>query len=98
MARLLHVLLGLVAVFALAPSRTAQAQIFTLTRDQMVAYTPKNTFDRFEDGRPKIPDALLARAAVLTVEEILGVVNGAKYPNQFEGNWQILQPGKKLIG
>jgi hypothetical protein len=37
----------------------ANAQIFTFTKDQMVKYTSQNPFDRFPDGRPKVPDALL---------------------------------------
>ena len=46
------------ALLACVPS---QAQIFTFTRDQMIKYTAQNPFDRFEDGRPKAPDALLER-------------------------------------
>jgi hypothetical protein len=32
-----------------------QAQLFTLTRDQMIKLTAKNPYDRFPDGRPKVP-------------------------------------------
>ena len=46
-------------------SSMAQAQLFTLTRDQLVAYTAQNPFERFPDGRPKVPDALLARIDAL---------------------------------
>jgi len=76
----------------------AAAQVFTFTRDQMIEYTAKNPFDRFEDGRPKVPDALLAKCKDLSAEEVWAVLPGAKYPNQYEGNWQILHPEKKLVG
>ena len=75
-----------------------QAQIFTLSREDLLKYTSKNPFERFEDGRPKVPDALLERLKELSAEDILGVLNGARFVNQFEGNWRILHPGRKLVG
>jgi regulator of RNase E activity RraA len=77
---------------------TAGAQVFTFTRDQMVQYTTKNPFDRFEDGRPKVPDALLEKLKDLSAEEVWAVLPRSDYPNQYEGNWQLLHPGKKLVG
>src|SRR5438874_7974473 len=82
----------------LIASATAPAQIFTFTRDQMIKYTAKNPFDRFEDGRPEAPDALLGKTRELSAEEVWAVLPGAKFPNQYEGNWQILHPEKKLVG
>lgn len=76
----------------------AGAQVFTFTRDQMIRYTAKNPFERFDDGRPKVPDRLLEKVKGLTAEEIFGVLPGNKYPNQFEGNWRLLHPGRKLAG
>ncbi len=76
----------------------AGAQIFTFTREQMIKYTPKNPFDRFEDGRPNVPDALLEKVKGLSAEEVWGVLQGKGYINQFEGNWQLLHPGMKLVG
>ena len=78
-----------------APSR---AQVFTFTREQMIKYTAKNPYDRFEDGRPKVPDSLLEKARELTAEEVFAVLPKANFPNQFEGNWKLLHPGKKLVG
>src|SRR2546423_1024412 len=83
------------ALICYAPT---QAQVFTFTRDQMIKYTAKNPFDRFEDGRPKAPDALLEKMKELSAEEVLAVLPGAKFPNQYEGNWHILHPERKLIG
>ena len=40
----------------------SHAQLFSLTREQMIEYTTQNPFDRFADGRPKVPDALVDRA------------------------------------
>ena len=75
------------------------AQVFTLNKEQMLKYTAKNPFDRFENGRPKVPDALLEKMKDLSSEEIFGVLNSNReFRNQYEGNWQILHPGKKLVG
>lgn len=68
------------------------------TRDQMVQYTEKNPFERFPDGRPKVPDSLLERVKQLSAEDVYGVLPGAGFQNQFEGGFQLLHPGKKLAG
>jgi regulator of RNase E activity RraA len=48
----------------------AKAQLWTWTKEQMVEYTSAWTGDRFPDGRPKVPDALIERAKGLSQEEI----------------------------
>jgi regulator of RNase E activity RraA len=74
------------------------AQVFTFTKEQMLRYTSENPFERFDDGRPKVPDNLLNRMKALTAEDIFGVAGGAGFRNQYEGGWQLLHPGKKLVG
>ena len=51
--------LCLAAALVAPPMR---AQINTLTKEQMIEYTAQNPFERFPDGRPKVPDALIERA------------------------------------
>jgi len=86
------VLIGLLAAAVAAP-----AQVFTLTREQMIKYTSKNPYDRFEDGRPKVPDALLEKCKGLSAEEVWAVLD-EKYPFQYADKFKILHPGMKLIG
>jgi regulator of RNase E activity RraA len=76
----------------------AWSQIFTFSREQMIKYTEKNPYDRFPDGRPKVPDELLERLKELTSEEVWAALTKPDYANQFEDGWQILHPGKKLVG
>jgi regulator of RNase E activity RraA len=76
----------------------AWSQIFTFSREQMIKYTEKNPYDRFPDGRPKVPDELLERLKELTSEEVWAALPKPDYANQFEDGWQILHPGKKLVG
>lgn len=82
----------------LAVTAPSSAQIFTLSREEMIKFTAGNPFERFEDGRPKVPDHLLEKAKGLTSEEIFAVLPRAGYPNQFEGSWRLLHPGRKLVG
>jgi 4-hydroxy-4-methyl-2-oxoglutarate aldolase len=91
---------------------SARAQ-WTLTKEQMTAYTAMNPYERFPDGRPKVPDALLEKVKGLVIEEAWGAVRqgcnagrggaaaaggGGCFPNQYAGDWKILTPGKKLVG
>jgi 4-hydroxy-4-methyl-2-oxoglutarate aldolase len=94
---LMNVLVAGAGVTALLAPLPARAQVFSFTKEELTEFTAKNPFDRFPDGRPKIPDALLERARGLSMEEIIGIgMQG--YRNQFVGEWQILHPGKKLVG
>jgi 4-hydroxy-4-methyl-2-oxoglutarate aldolase len=93
------------AVLLLAPA-LSRAQIFTLTKDQMIELTSQNTFDRFPDGRPKIPDNLLERARGMSAEEVWAGFNqaggggrgGQAWRNQYEDGFQVLHPKMKLVG
>ena len=84
-------------VAALVPSLAA-AQVFTLTREQLVELSAQNPFERFSDGRPKVPDALIERAKGLSAEEIWAVLPRKGFPNQYEDGFKILHPGTKLVG
>src|SRR5436305_9876938 len=82
---------------ALLPA-IGDAQLFTLTREQMIEYTAQNPFERFPDGRPKIPDGLLERAKGMSMEEVFAILPGKQFRNQYEGGWQVLYPKKKMVG
>ncbi len=92
------VLAGGTALAVVTLSSLAQAQLFTLTREQLIAYTAQNPFERLPDGRPKVPDALIARARALSSEDILTVLPGKGFRNQYEDGFRILHPGTKLVG
>ncbi len=82
-------------ILSLAPA--SQAQVFQLSRDQMIRYTPQNPFDRFPDGRPKVPDELLEKFKKMSAEEVLPIVRRG-YPNQYVDGFHILSPGKIMVG
>jgi regulator of RNase E activity RraA len=74
------------------------AQFIMPTRDEMLRLTPQNPYGRFEDGRPKVPDALLEKVRALSVDDVYELLRARKYPNQFAGGFEILRPGVKLVG
>jgi 4-hydroxy-4-methyl-2-oxoglutarate aldolase len=83
---------------AITLTATSHAQIFSLTREQMIEYTAQNPFDRFPDGRPKIPDGLMARARGLSSEEVFAILPNKGFRNQYADGFQVLHPNKKLVG
>ena len=89
----------ILAVFAraMAVAPSAWGQVFQFTREQMLRYTAQNPFDRFPDGRPKVPDDLLAKLKDMSAEEVLGLAQRG-FRNQWEAGWQVLHPEKRLIG
>ncbi len=93
----LSVAVCLAALFWSGPA-PAQAQLFTLTREQMIEYTTGNPFERFPDGRPKIPDSLIERARAMSSEEVWVMLPRNGFRNQYEDGFQILHPNKKLVG
>ena len=64
----------------------------------MIEYTAQNPFERFPDGRPKVPDAIIERAKGLSAEEVWNVLPGKNFRNQYEDGFQVLHPGKKMVG
>jgi len=69
-----------------------------MTRDQILFYTPDWRGERFADGRPKLPDQLLKRAAAATIEDVWEFVRSHGYRNQFDAGWQALHIEKPFAG
>jgi 4-hydroxy-4-methyl-2-oxoglutarate aldolase len=93
------------AVASFVAPAIGRAQLFTMTREQLIELTAQNPFDRFPDGRPKVPDSLIERARGMSAEEVWGGLNqvagggrGAAFRNQYEDGFQVLHPKLKLVG
>lgn len=67
-------------------------------REDILSFTAQNPFDRFPDGRPRVPDDLLQRMAAVTTEEAWGVLRKHGYHQQFEGGWLNIHPEQVLVG
>jgi 4-hydroxy-4-methyl-2-oxoglutarate aldolase len=97
----LHGLAAAALLASLLGTVDAGAQINTLTREEMIKYTAANPYERFADGRPKVPDALLKQLNDMSSEEVMGASRGAGGrvgSVSFVNGFQVLNPGKKLIG
>jgi 4-hydroxy-4-methyl-2-oxoglutarate aldolase len=90
-------LLSFFSLLLLLPS-SANAQLITFSKQDLIDYTSANPFDRFPDGRPKVPDAFLARARDLSAEDIWATMQEKGYNNQYADGFIVLQPGKTLVG
>ncbi len=67
-------------------------------KETLTELTRLNPFERFEDGRPCVPDDLLKRLETATTEQAWGVLRHHGYNFQFEGNWFQTHPDKILVG
>ena len=84
----------------------AFALSFIITNAQSVGSTPEYiktlTADwkgeRSPDGRPKVSDEILNRLKNVSMEEAWGVLRSKGYQNQYEGNWQIINPDSVMTG
>jgi 4-hydroxy-4-methyl-2-oxoglutarate aldolase len=68
------------------------------TPEELIYYTGEWEGERFEDGRPKVPDEILERMKKVSIEEAWGVLRSKGYNNQFEGNWVILHEDEAIVG
>jgi regulator of RNase E activity RraA len=69
-----------------------------LNRDEIIEYTPEWRGERFPDGRPRVSDDIVERMAHVTITQAWGVLRGAGYHWQYEGDWQCTHPGQTLVG
>lgn len=87
-----------ILVLALLAAIPARAQLGMFSKDQRIELTRQWKGERFPDGRPKVPDALLPRLKTVSAEEAWSVLRGAGFHQQFEGGWEVLNPGERLVG
>jgi len=87
-----------VCLGALMTPVPSQAQLFTTPREQMIELTAQNPFERFPDGRPKVPDALIERARGLSAEEVWTILPKEGFRSQYADGFRILHPDRKLVG
>jgi regulator of RNase E activity RraA len=83
-------------VLGTAISTGAMAQ--QISKEELIFLTPEWKGERFSDGRPKVPDAILDRMKLVTLEEAWAVLRNEKYFYQYEGGWQFIHPDSVLVG
>lgn len=88
---------GLAALITLALF-LSQSQAQQISKEQMLFLTPEWTGERFEDGRPKVPDSILERMKEVTHEEAWAVMKNEGYKYQYAEGWEMINPDSVLIG
>lgn len=75
-----------------------EAQNVASSPDYIKTLTSQWKGERFDDGRPKVSDAILKRLKNVAVEEAWGYLRSHGYNNQFEGGWKIIHPESPMTG
>src|SRR5882757_2155494 len=70
----------------------------TIPKEELIFLTAEWKGERFADGRPKIPTALIERAKKIGIEEAWQVLQNEGYKNQFEGNWKMVHDDVPVVG
>lgn len=89
--------LTVITLLLLIP-QLSSAQYSVFSKEELIRYTPENKYERFEDGRPKVPDEILERMKLVSIEEAWGVLRRHRYNLQFAGNWMNMHPDRVLVG
>jgi regulator of RNase E activity RraA len=90
-----HNVILMLAVLPLFALPVASQQI---SKNELIYLTPEWDGERFEDGRPRVPDDILERMQRVTLEEAWAVLRGENFNYQYEGDWQVLDPDAVLVG
>ncbi len=67
-------------------------------RDDIIQMTPEWKGERFENGRPRVPDDILRRIRNVTFEEAWSPLWQIGYKHQWECGLKMVQEGMKLVG
>jgi len=70
----------------------------TIPKEELIFLTSEWKGERFNDGRPKIPDDLLERAKKIGIDDAWTVLENEGYKNQFEGNWKMVHDEVPVVG
>jgi regulator of RNase E activity RraA len=85
-----------IATLLCAAALHAQPGIFN--KQYLIQYTPDWKGERFDDGRPKVPDSILERMKTVTLEEAWAVLREAGFNHQFDDGWFVIHPDKVMVG
>lgn len=83
-----------VVCFCLSTATLAQQ----ISREELLFLTPEWKGERFPDGRPKVPDAIIERMKLVTHEEAWSVMKGENHKYQYAEGWLVINPDSVLVG
>lgn len=80
----------------LASPLVNQAQ--QISKEEMLFLTPLWKGERFADGRPKVPDEMIQRMKLVTLEEAWAVLRNENYKYAYDDGFQMINPDSVLCG
>lgn len=75
-----------------------QSQYVQISKEELIALTPDWKGERFPDGRPKVPDDIIKRMKLVSVEEAWATMSNAGYKYQIAEGWEVINPDSVLVG
>lgn len=69
-----------------------------ISKEDLMFLTSEWKGERFADGRPKVPDGILKRMKLVTLEEAWAVLKGNNYKHQYDDQWEMINPDSVLVG
>ena len=69
-----------------------------ISKEELVFLTPEWYGERFPDGRPHVPDDILDRMQLVTLEEAWAVLRGENFNHQYDDGWMMINPDSVLVG
>jgi regulator of RNase E activity RraA len=87
---------GLLAVLIASPPTPAQAQF--IPQEELTFLTAEWEGERFDDGRPRVPDEIIERMRNVSIEEAWAVLRNHGYHNQYAGEWEMIHDDVPIVG
>jgi regulator of RNase E activity RraA len=87
-----------ILLIVIASARQLHSQQVQITKEELIALTPEWKGERFEDGRPKVPEGIIKRMKEVSVEEAWATMSGAGYRYQIADGWEVINPDSVLVG
>lgn len=70
----------------------------TIPKEELIFLTAEWKGERFPDGRPKIPDAVIEQARTVSLDDVWTILEGEGYHCQFDGGWKMIYDNKPIVG
>ncbi|MEO6187584.1 MAG: RraA family protein [Ginsengibacter sp.] len=83
-----------ILLIVIAPALKSQQ----ISKEQLIFLTPEWKGERFDDGRPKVPDDILRRMKSVSVEEAWATMKNAGFSYQIAEGWETINPDSVLVG
>jgi len=87
-----------ILLIVIASARQLHSQQVQITKEELIALTPEWKGERFEDGRPKVPEGIIKRMKEVSVEEAWATMSSAGYRYQIADGWEVINPDSVLVG